>query len=121
MIKYEFHFRPIKSLTQSERKILTFEMRALSGLVNGTVCETKVLKGEWSGIVLMLARHEGRLVGYSYSGIFDSTIVTCAHPAYDDEELINRLPASLKLSRKLRLMWRRVKIPAALSPSRLLT
>lgn len=120
MIKYEFLFRPSKTLSKQERAILTFELRALTALSQGQVENSLLLKGEWSGLVLMLARHEGRLVGYSACSMFDSEVQTCTHPAYSDEDLERRLPASLKFSKRLRLMWRRSKIPASLMPSRLL-
>lgn len=120
MIKYEFLFRPGKGLSKQEKAILTFELRALTALCVGEVPNSLLLKGEWGGLVLMLARHEGRLVGYSFSPMFETQVTTCVHPAYQDEELESRLPSSLKFSKRLRLMWRRSKIPAALLPSRLL-
>lgn len=120
MIKYEFLFRPGKGLTKQEKAILTFELRALTALCVGEIPNTLLLKGEWSGLVLMLARHDGRLVGYSFCQMFESQVTTYVHPAYQDEELEVRLPSSLKFSKRLRLMWRRSKIPASLLSTRLL-
>lgn len=123
MIKYDFYFRLDRELVNNKKQILDYELRTLSALCFGHVPEMRIFNKDCSDLSLIVARHEGIVVGFSFSntGGEKSEITTCVHPAYSYENLDQRLPANLKFNKNWRLLWSRSKILASLLPSRLLT
>lgn len=122
MIKYEFHFDLAKTCSKDYHQFLVQELRRLSLMCYGHQPDFRFFKGDWSGLVIMLAKQEDEIVGFSFANMFedDSSITACVHPDFDQENLEYRLIKSIKFSRQWRRLWRRSKIPASLLSSRLL-
>lgn len=122
MIKYEFHFDLAKTQSRDYQLYLASELRRISSMCYGHQPDFRFFKGDWTGLVMMLAKQEEEIIGFSFANMFEDSldITACVHPDFDQENLEYRLIKSLKFSREWRLLWRRSKIPAALLPSRLL-